>query len=164
MRLGILDLLSCSWNMKYYQMPAGQEELICFLDIQKLFGIAFEHKKGWQNAGICGRQPADRKKISRSTGHSVMLIIRRLYCRKYRRISRNIVLRYLPASKEQKKRRSIRYFPAIVNIFPEAFRIRERRWKTERFYLPDVTSVIKRREKDPVVYTKRKALLQRFLL
>ena len=31
--------------MKYYQMPALAAGPICFLDIQKLFGIAFEHKK-----------------------------------------------------------------------------------------------------------------------
>lgn len=42
---GSLDLLELQRNMKYYQMPALAAGPICFLDIQKLFGIAFEHKK-----------------------------------------------------------------------------------------------------------------------
>ena len=42
---GSLDLLELQRNMEYYQMPALAAGPICFLDIQKLFGIAFEHKK-----------------------------------------------------------------------------------------------------------------------
>lgn len=99
---GSLDLLELQRNMKYYQMPALAAGPICFLDIQKLFGIAFEHKK----VGRTLEYAVDSlqiEKISRSTGHSVMLIIRRLYCRKYRRISRNIVP-MIPTSFQRAKR------------------------------------------------------------
>ena len=42
---GCLDLLELQRNMKYHGMPVLSDGPICFLDIQKLFGIAFENNK-----------------------------------------------------------------------------------------------------------------------
>ena len=42
---GNQDVMELQRNMKYYQMPALAAGPICFLDIQKLLGISFEHKK-----------------------------------------------------------------------------------------------------------------------
>ncbi len=42
---GALDLLELQRNMRYYDMDPLADEPICFLDIQKLFSIAFEENK-----------------------------------------------------------------------------------------------------------------------
>ncbi len=42
---GPLDLFELQRNMKYYRMPALSDEPIRFLDVQKLFSIAYEDKK-----------------------------------------------------------------------------------------------------------------------
>ena len=43
--LGPLDLLELQRNMEYYQMPPLSDRPIKYLDIQKLFSIAYEDKK-----------------------------------------------------------------------------------------------------------------------
>ncbi|MEG1848562.1 MAG: 3'-5' exonuclease [Lachnospiraceae bacterium] len=42
---GLLDLIELQRNMRYYQMPLLEEGPMKFLDIQKLFSIAFEDSK-----------------------------------------------------------------------------------------------------------------------
>ncbi len=42
---GPMDLYELQRNMQFYQMEALSDKPICFLDVQKLFSIAFEDKK-----------------------------------------------------------------------------------------------------------------------
>lgn len=42
---GSLDLIELQRNMRYYEMPALSDGPFAFLDVQKLFGIAFENNK-----------------------------------------------------------------------------------------------------------------------
>ena len=74
---GTLDLTELQRNMAYYEMPLLAPGPLPYLDVQKLFAIAYEGAQDPQKSGICHQIFLHiEKRIFPSTGRSVMPTMR----------------------------------------------------------------------------------------
>ena len=117
---GNLDLIELQRNMKFYSMPSLSQKPIKFLDVQKLFALQFEGEK---------------------SQHTLEYAVD--VCGIYKDIPfhRAFADAYYTAKVLKRKKKSEFYLRTITNIFPEDLKVRQRHWRTKRFYIADVICV-----------------------